>query len=294
MSTVVVFGATGFLGRPVAELLEGDARVTRLVRPRRAELDLLTAAPADVADLLAAARPAAVLNCVGRLSGGYDELLRGNAGVAAVLLEAVALAVPRARLVRLGSAAEYGPALPGARQREDGPARPTGAYGISHLAGTLLVERAREVDAMSLRVFNPVGPGVSAGNVLGRVLELIGAATGDVEVGPLGAVRDFVDVRDVARAVVRAAFAAEPAERVVNVGSGRAVLVREAVALLAEATGFTGEIRESAPAPGRSDADWSQADTGRAERVLGWRATVPLTESIKAMSIKAMSTRATA
>ncbi|MEU6723140.1 NAD(P)-dependent oxidoreductase [Nonomuraea wenchangensis] len=284
MSTVVVFGSTGFLGRPVAELLAGDPRVSRLICPRRAELDLLAAAPADVADLLGESRPSVVLNCVGRLSGRYDELIRGNAGVTAVLLEALAAAAPRARLVRLGSAAEYGPALPGTAQREDGPARPTGAYGISHLAGTLLVERAREVDAMSLRVFNPVGPGVSAANVLGRVRDLIRAATGDIELGPLDATRDFVDVRDVAAAVVGAAFADDPAERVINVGSGRPVPVRQAVKLLAAASGFAGEIRESAPESGRSDAGWSQADTGRALRVLGWRATVPLTDSIKAMT----------
>lgn len=281
---VLLFGATGFLGRQVRDVLADDPRVSRLLCPGRADLDLLTATPEDVARLLREARPVVVLNCVGRMSGGYDELLRGNAGVTAVLLEAVAAAAPRARLVRLGSAAEYGPVPYGHAQREDGPARPTSPYGISHLAGTLLVEQAREVDALSLRIFNPVGPGISAENVLGRVRDLLKTATGHLDLGPLDAMRDFVDVRDVADAMVRAAFAPEPAERVINVGSGHAVAVRDAVALLAAEAGFTGEIRESAAESGRSTAvAWSQADTDRAWRVLGWRPRIPLADSVKAM-----------
>ncbi|MET8987175.1 NAD-dependent epimerase/dehydratase family protein [Nonomuraea wenchangensis] len=282
--TVVLFGATGFLGRQVRHLLEDDPRVSRLLCPGRADLDLLTATPRAAADLLRELRPSIVLNCMGRMSGGYDEVLRGNAGVVAVLLEAIAAAVPGARFVRLGSAAEYGPAPYGHAQREDHPARPTSAYGISHLAGTLLVEQASEVDAMSLRIFNPVGPGLSGENVLGRARDLLRTATGHLDMGPLGAMRDFVDVRDVADAVVRAGFAPEPAERVINVGSGRAVAVREAVALLTAESGFTGEVREREPEAARSRAvDWSQADIERAWNVLGWRPRIPLADSVKAM-----------
>ncbi|SEG73440.1 Nucleoside-diphosphate-sugar epimerase [Nonomuraea solani] len=283
MSTVLLFGATGFLGRQVGLLLAGDPRVSRLLCPGRADLDLFAAAPADVAALLREARPSVVLNCAGCMSGGQDELLRGNAGATAVLLEAIASEVPRARFVRLGSAAEYGPAEPGRSQHEDDQARPTSPYGISHLAGTLLVERS-PVDGASLRIFNLVGPGVSAGSVLGRARDLLRTATGHLDLGPLGAYRDFVDVRDVAAAVVRAAFARGLPERVFNVGSGQAVPVREAVALLAAESGFTGEIRETVPEHARSRAvGWSRADTGRIERVLGWRPAIPLADSVKAM-----------
>ncbi|SDI65954.1 NAD-dependent epimerase/dehydratase family protein [Nonomuraea jiangxiensis] len=284
MSTVVLFGATGFLGRQVRLLLSEDPRADRLVCPGRAELDLLAATPADVAGLLRFTRPSVVVNCVGRMSGGHDELLRGNAGVTALLLDAIAAVAPGARYVRLGSAAEYGPGEPGRSQHEDDPARPTSPYGISHLAGTLMVEQAGAVDGVSLRLFNLVGPGVSTENVLGRARELLRTASGHLDLGPLGAMRDFVDVRDVADAVVRAAFARELPARVINVGSGRAVPVREAVTLLTAVAGFTGEVRESAPEHSRSRAvSWSQADIGRAWRVLGWRAGTPLADSVKAM-----------
>jgi len=291
MTTILLFGATGFLGSQVRERLAADPRVTRLLCPGRADLDLLAATPAGAARMLRAARPAAVLNCVGRMSGGYDELLRGNAMVTAVLVEAIAEAAPGTRFVRLGSAAEYGPVERGHSVSEHDPARPTGAYGISHLAGTQLVERAAvdgRVDGACLRIFNPVGPGITADNVLGRARDLlkraVSAGAGHIELGPLGAYRDFVDVRDVADAIVRAAFVPELTERVFNVGSGRAVTVREAVTRLAEAVGFAGEVREERPESARSAAvGWSRADIGRAGRVLGWRPGFDLGDSLKAM-----------
>ncbi|MEU8244826.1 NAD(P)-dependent oxidoreductase [Nonomuraea sp. NPDC048916] len=291
MTTVVLFGSTGFLGRQVKDRLAADPRVSRLLCPGRARLDLLAAPVADVADLLRSVRPSVVLNCVGRLAGGYDELVRGNAGVTAVLIEAMAEATPEARFVRLGSAAEYGPAGQDRSLREQDAVCPVSAYGVSHLAGTLLVERAAEdgkIDGASLRIFNPIGPGVGAESVLGRARALLDRAIADrlghIDMGPLGAYRDFVDVRDVAEAVVSAGFADELTERVFNVGSGDAVAVRDVVALLAAESGFAGEVRESAPGSARSRAvDWSRADIGRARLILGWRPRFQVGDSVKAM-----------
>ncbi|GAA4514315.1 MULTISPECIES: NAD-dependent epimerase/dehydratase family protein [Nonomuraea] len=287
MTDVLLFGASGFLGRQVRDLLTRDGRVSGLHCPGRADLDLLAARPADVAGLLRAVRPSVVLNCAGRMSGGYDELMRGNALATAVIIEAMAQAAPGARFVRLGSAAEYGPTPPGHAVHEQDPARPVSGYGISHLAGTQLVEQAAadgRVDGASLRVFNPVGPGLTGESVLGRARDLLASGVRDLDLGPLGAYRDFVDVRDVGRAVVSAAFAPDLPERVFNVGGGRAVPVREAIALLAGEAGFTGEIRESAPPAGRSaTVTWSRADLTRIGNVLGWQPEFPLPDSIKAM-----------
>lgn len=287
MTAVLLFGGSGFLGRQVRELLARDDRVSGLHCPGRADLDLLAARPADVAALLRTVRPAVVLNCAGRLAGGYDELMRGNALATAVIIEAMAAVVPGARYVRLGSAAEYGPTPPGRSAREQDPARPVSGYGISHLTGTLLVEQAAldgKVDGASLRVFNPVGPGITGDNVLGRARDLLANGASWLDLGPLAAYRDFVDVRDVARAVVLAAFAPALPGRIFNVGSGQAVPVREAITLLTDAAGFTGEIHETAPTPGRSPTvGWSRADLTRIKDILGWEPEHTLPDSIKAM-----------
>ena len=96
-----------------------------------------------------------------------------------------------ARLVHLGSAAEYGRASRASPVAESAPPRPAGAYGATKLAGTRLVELARTagLDAVVLRVFNPVGGGCAGGGLPGRVaVQLRQAMAGgtDVRLGPAG------------------------------------------------------------------------------------------------------------
>ncbi|MEU8191518.1 NAD-dependent epimerase/dehydratase family protein, partial [Micromonospora carbonacea] len=224
----------------------------------------------------------------GRTPRRADELVAANVSVTAKLVEAVAAGAPGARLVRIGSAGEYGPVPHGHAAAESDDARPVSEYGLTHLTATRLVELAAaagRVDGVTLRVFNPIGPGLSADTVLGRVATLLRRATpGDpITVGPLSAHRDFVDVRDVAAAVAAAVRAPWLPQRVYNVASGRAVPVREAVRLMAEAAGFTGAVREDQPPPGRSAAvDWMCGDISRAARDLGWTPSYELAESVKA------------
>jgi nucleoside-diphosphate-sugar epimerase len=203
----------------------------------------------------------------------------------------VAAAAPAARLVRLGSAGEYGPVPAGHSVREDDPAAPASEYGVTHLAATRLVElagAAHRVDGVVLRVFNPIGAGLHADNVLGRAAVLLreARATGasHITLGSLAAYRDFVDARDVATAVLAAILAPTLPDRVFNIASGTAVPVRDAVRLLADGAGFAGEIREEGTGPGRSAAvSWMRADVGRAARTLGWAPAHGLADSIKAL-----------
>ncbi|MGW4088012.1 NAD-dependent epimerase/dehydratase family protein [Streptomyces sp. NPDC004822] len=298
-STVVLFGASGFLGRPVAGLLERDDRVGTLVRvsrrhrpdTRHERHDLVLDGTDALGRLLNRVGPDVVVNCAGRLSGGPVALVETNVLVTARLLEAMRVAAPAARLVVLGSAAEYGATTPGVPVREDAPTAPSSAYAVTRLASTRLVElTAAEgaLDAVALRVFNPAGPGQPPENLLGRAAQALRAAfrTGadHITLGPLDAHRDFVDVRDVAAAIVAAALADRVPDPVLNVGSGEAVPVRDAVALLARTAGFTGRIVETARAPSRSrDVPWIAADVDRIRAALDWKPEHGLANSVRAV-----------
>jgi NDP-hexose 4-ketoreductase len=291
MTRVLLFGASGFLGRHVREALQAHPGISAVTCPGRQRHDLVRGELRELADLVSAEQPEAVVNCTGRLDGNDYDLVMANTAATAKLIEAVATAAPRARLVRLGSAGEYGPVAPRHLVREDDPAAPVSQYGMTHLAATRLVEMAaaaERVDGVVLRVFNPIGAGMHSDNVLGRCAVLLreaqAAGAGEVTLGSLSAYRDFVDARDVAAAVLAATLAPELPERVFNVASGVAVPVRSAVRLLADAAGFTGEVREEGVGSGRSAAvSWMRADISRANRILGWAPAYGLPDSIKAV-----------
>ena len=187
------------------------------------------------------------------------------------------LAAMPARLVHLGSAAEYGRAEPGIPVSERAAPRPAGLYGSTKLAGSRLVDLAAAagLESVVLRVFNPVGPGAPRTGLPGRLaaeLRQAAAHGTDVRVGPLDAVRDFVDARDVADAAVAAAAAARPPRPVLNIGSGRAVPVRAMVNELLAISGCAATVHEDAAGPARSaEIPWQQADISRAAEDLGWQ-----------------------
>lgn len=290
MTRVLLFGGGGFIGRHVRVSLEQHPGAPAVRAPGRDEFDLVESTVDDLVGLLRAERPDAVVNCTGRLTGTGHDLVRANTAVTAKLIAAIADEAPGTRLVRLGSAAEYGVVDHGHAVTEDDPTAPVSGYGVSHLAGTqlvLLASAAGEVDGVVLRVFNPIGPGVPGDNLLGRAVGLIREAgarhAGFVHMGPMSAWRDFVDVRDVAAAVSAAVFARLDGHRVFNIGRGRAVQCRQLMEMLTAMAEFHGDIRESAPAPVRSAAvDWMLADISRAGRVLNWVPVHELADSVKA------------
>ncbi|MEU4211886.1 NAD(P)-dependent oxidoreductase [Streptomyces sp. NPDC026206] len=278
---ILLLGSTGFLGRHAAGRLRALPGARVLVGGRTPgcalPVDLATADPGRLAAVLRTAAPLdAVVNCAGAVGGSALTLTAVNARGPAVLCEALHEAAPAARLVHLGSAAEYGPAEGHRPLTETGPARPLGLYGASKLAGTLAVAGSG-LDAVVLRVFNPVGPGSPASSLSGRLAAELHRAgpDGRVRTGDLSAYRDFVDARDVADAIARAVTAAGPLPGVLNIAGGTARPVRDIAEGLLRAAGSAGRagerIEEDGDGSPRSAAvPWQQADITAACRALGW------------------------
>lgn len=252
---VLLIGANGYIGRFVADRLLADPAVqlTALGRGDGADVrfDLATGSPGALTRFLDAVHPGVVVNCAGATRGGARELTRHNTVAVATVCEALRRSGCGARLVQVGCSAEYGPSQPGSSTAEDAVPRPGGPYGVSKLAATELV-LGSGLDAVVLRVFSPAGPGTPAGSPLGRLAEAMRRAMqsgdGELRLGGLGAQRDFIDVRDVARAVHAASLSA--AQGVINIGSGRAVRLRDAAATLARVAGYGGALHELDAAPG--------------------------------------------
>ncbi len=280
---LMVIGASGFLGAHVRHRASAaGAEVVTAGRsgladsPRHRLIDLAEENPARVAAMIAEVAPDAVVNCAGATTGPPGALAAANITGAYTLTKAMLLTRRPTRLVHLGSAAEYGRSEPGVPVTEQVTARPGAIYGATKLAGTRLVELAAAagLDAVVLRVFNPVGPGSQRASLPGRLTAELRQASQretSVRLGSLDAVRDFVDVRDVADAAFAAAAAATLPHVVLNIGSGRGVPVRAMVEQLLAISGCTSTVHEDTQRPARSaDIPCQQADIGRAVADLAW------------------------
>ena len=100
----------------------------------------------------------------------------------------------------------------------------------------------------------------------------------------LHASRDYVDVRDVADAVVRAAKSGLSG-RAIDIGCGQAISVRSIVELLIRVSRVRARIVErdqTSARLGHSTDMWTQVDPQPALELLGWHPTRTLTDAITA------------
>ncbi|MDB5100439.1 MAG: nucleoside-diphosphate-sugar epimerase [Cyanobacteria bacterium RYN_339] len=178
------------------------------------------------------------------------------------------------RVVIASSAAVYGASkqLPLAEALPPEPLSPYAAQKWLAEAYAATYAALHGMSPICLRYFNVYGPRQDPASPYSGVLSrFIGAALAREQStlhGDGRQTRDFIYVGDVARANVRALLAPDPAPGLVfNVGTGRAVSVAEAYALIARLTGAPPAGR----APARAgDVPHSRADVGRARTLLGF------------------------
>lgn len=288
---ILVTGSRGFAGRHlVARLRAGGRTVVGLDRTPVAHPDDVTADLGDaesVRDLVVDVRPDRVYHLAGaafepRDSIGRSDVLRATLDATASLASALAFAGGRPRVLVAGSCSVYGvPVRPDGRVVEDDPIAPVLFYGFAKASQEMLLalyHRRGVIDLRVARIFNLSGPGEGQGSVLGTAA-FQAAAGGPVRLGNLGAVRDFLDVRDAAVAFETIVERGD-AGGVYNVGSGRGIAVRSVVERVLAATGAA---LEHDPARDRPvDVPAIFADVVRLD-ALGFRSAYTLDDTVAAV-----------
>ena len=198
-----------------------------------------------------------------------------RSNVLATALVARAAAAHGARLVYLSTSDVYGSAV---AADEETPPAPESLYALTKLWG----EQAAALYAPSglavLRLANPYGPGVDAGQAKGAVPSMLRQAESREPIPVFrGEARTFCWIGDVVRAIRLVVEAG--AEGTFNVGSdGEAVSLADVARVACELTGAPHElIEEVEPPPGRV---MTRIATERI-RALGWRPEVPLDEGMR-------------
>lgn len=305
---VLITGISGFVGLHLAEHLlashpevelfglrrwrsEMPPAVVHVPTVRNLEGDLLDAP--SLVRVLQASRPEVIFHLAASSSvaGSWDtpaEMVQVNVLGTLHLLEAVRQLSLETRIVLACSAEAYGMVAESELPiRESQSFRPVSPYAVSKAAVDLLgyqYFQAFGLKTVRMRLFNHCGPRQSARFVVSSLARQIaeieaGLRPPRVEVGNLDVRRDFVDVRDAARAYWLAATRGNPGEAY-NVAGGRAHSIREVLEQLVKLTDSRVEV---VPDPARirpTEIPVLEGDSARFREATGWRPEITFEQTL--------------
>jgi len=276
--TWLITGGTGYVGSHIADLFlannkkivmydslhQGlESRIEYLRKKHKIEIPLVIADIRDTVkfeEVLTTYKPygvihAAALKAVGKSMDKPDEYFEVNFHATSKMLELLKKYNIH-NFIFSSTAAVYGSPEHLNPIKEDDPKNPISPYGASKLAAEVEVSKFLSTPGnhgTSLRFFNVVGTAApelmdnSVENLVPIVINKLKAGQPPVIFGtdystPDGTcIRDYVDVRDVARAhLVAADSATLPA--VMNIGTGRSASVREVIKLVCDAAALNDVI----------------------------------------------------
>ena len=280
----LVTGATGFVGRHLVSWLvaagdEVTVSESEITDPEAVGGDIERCRPDVVYHLAAQAD-------VGASFADPAATLRTNAEGTCNVLEACRR-TGTCRVVLASSAYVYGRVEPAELPvREDMPMRPVTPYGASKAAAEMVCIQAHQghgLEVVRARAFNHLGPGQSDRFVAAALASRIAAneLSGDesVNVGNLGARRDFTDVRDVVRAYRLLACVGEPGEAY-NVCSGVSYSIRELAEALIGRARYRMRLATADDLLRPADVAEVRGDATKLREATGWSPEVPLEETL--------------
>jgi len=302
MDTYLVTGAAGFIGRSIAaELLARGKKVRGIdnfatgKRENLRGLEAMDFIEADINDGAAIARACSGVMCIFHEAAipsvprSIEDPVASNhacvSGTVQLLLAAKNAKVKR--VIYAGSSSVYGntPTLPKSEHMQPSPISP---YAVAKLSGELYMKSFTAVyglETVTIRYFNVFGPCQDPNSQYSGVLALFALKmlAGDVPTiyGDGEQSRDFTFIQNVVHANLLAseAGADRVSGKVFNVATAHRVTLNQAVELLRQATGYSGEVRYGKERGG--DVKHSLADISLAKEYLGYEPLVGFAEGIE-------------
>lgn len=290
ITPVFLTGATGFIGRRLAErLVAAGADVTALTLPGEAALlpEGARAIPGDitlpetVAEAIAVAQPALIVHlaAIGITNPDlpFTAACGVNVGGVINVLDAARQIGTARRIVLVGSSYEYG-----ARRADDG-LDPFNAYSASKVAAWAFARAAFNAwgaPVVWMRLFQVYGPGQREQALIPAAIRA--ALNGDDFRMTAGEQqRDFIFVEDVVEGLLAAAVAPGIEGRALDVGSGQLHRIRAVVERVWALSGARGRVLAGALSYRPGEVSAIPADVDRTRRLTGWEAQVGLEEGLR-------------
>lgn len=297
MNTALITGAAGFIAGHLATVVRAamTARVVGIdVRDmperlfdQRIHVDLTD--PEATQRAVRSVRPNTVFHLAGAVRGTEELLYSSNVTSACILLDTLLDIAPGARVVLVGSAAEYG-IVPLSQQpvAESFAGTPVSAYGRAKTRVSTLAKTAasRDQRVIVVRPFNVLGAGSPDTLVGGAIVDRLWAAIAapeprTIRIGRTSTIRDFVAVEDVARGMLLAAREGRPGEAY-NLCSGEGHSIAELLDRLLTLAGTPVAVEEDSSLIRQDDVDAMVGSRDKAKHELGWEPLVPFDLAVRA------------
>ena len=315
----LITGGAGFIGSHIADvflssgkdlviidsLFQGlESRIEFLRKKHNKKIPLIVADIRDttkLSEVLMFYKPygiihTAALKSVSESIEKPDEYFEVNTQATTKLLELASLQGIK-NFIFSSTAAVYGSPNHSSPVTEAESKNPISAYGDSKLAAEREVEKYLSIPGnhgTSLRFFNVIG--TTSKELMDNSIEnLVPIVINKLKIGQApviygtdystadgSCVRDYIDVRDIARAHLAAADSSAKLPLAMNVGTSRGGSVREIISLIGEAFG-RGECSASEVGRRAGDPAFLCADVSLIMKVLGFTAQYTLEDSIKSL-----------
>lgn len=295
MTSILVTGATGFLGRYVVRRLVADGLSVHGVSRSGGDVDGLTVDALDLTDghaylewrdgksfdavvHLAADIPGRPAATPGDRDSDAERMLIANT---AMTLHALALAdLPESHIIYASGASVYGSAPDTAPADEETPPNPGNLYVAAKYVGEVLCRQRTAGDGLVstvLRISSPCGPGQKRDTVMRTFIKSAIEGRDLIVYGDGRRTQDFIFAEDVAEAVLQALR--RRAEGVFNIASGVPVSMMQ----LAEAVlAVVGGKSRIVPGPPDPQEDYrASISIAKARRELDWSPRVSLEEGLR-------------
>jgi GDP-L-fucose synthase len=293
---IVITGGSGFLGQHVVARFR-EAGCRHIFVPRSSQFDLTKSG--DVERLLHTQRPEVVVHLAAVVGGiGANRLnpasfLYKNLIMGVQLIEASRLAGVQ-KFLQVGTICSYPKFTPVPFKESDlwngYPEETNAPYGLAKKMLIAQLEAYRQqyaFNGINLLLVNLYGPGdnfdLESSHVIPALIRkcLEARKQGQKVLNVWGTgtpTREFIYVQDAARAIYLATEKLETVEPV-NVGSGREITIADLVQLIADRTGYQGEIRFD---PNRPDGQPRRClDTRLAKERFGFEASTSLEQGLE-------------
>ncbi len=245
--------------------------------------------PEKIAEIINAEQPEAVVHLAAVASPLFSRsaaalTYRVNLLSTAHLIDAVCRYSPEARFLFISSSHVY--------QKtsriidEQAALDPLSPYAVSKLAGEYMIHEAvinRRLNAVIIRAFNHSGPGQKKGYVCVDLAQKVIETKNVMVTGSLEMVRDFMDVRDVARAyaaVITSPDFEKHSGRVFNLCSNEGRRVRDILDAFIRLSGRNITVQES---NGEARNDRLVGSNTMFRNTFSWQPEIPFDKSLESV-----------